>query len=114
MGQQETFNVGYIMAKSIIIQPIDSNPINAQNAKIECLESEFGVSEEPQYPKDFSMSFTCNLNNAAIDYLFGNKRERYETSSIYRYAHIKKSRKKKQMLRYCKKYNFKIVGYTRK
>ena len=104
----------YIMAKSIIIQPIDSKPINSQNAKIEGLESEFGVIEEPQYPKEFSMSFTCNLNNASIDYLFGNKRERYERYAIYRYAHIKKSRKKKQMLRYCKKYNFKIVGYTHK
>jgi len=101
------------MAKSIIIQPIDSKPINSQNAKIEGLESEFGVIEEPQYPKEFSMSFTCNLNNASIDYLFGSKRERYEEYSIYRYARMKKSRKKKQMLRYCKKYNWKIVGVAK-
>ena len=104
----------YIISKSIILKPIDSKPINAQNAKIEGLESEFGVIEEPQYPKEFSISFTCNLNNAAIDYLFGNKRERYERDAIYRYAHIKKSRKKKQMLRYCKKYNFEVVGITHK
>lgn len=102
------------MAKSIILTPLNPNPINAPNAKIECFESEFGVSEEPQQPKDFSMSFTCNLDNAAIDYLFGNKRERHETASIYRYSRMKKSRKKKQMLRYCKKYNFKIVVYTHK
>lgn len=104
----------YIMAKSIILNPLNTKPINAQNAKIEGFGSEFGVSEEPQYQKDYSMSFTCNLDNAAIDYLFGNKRERYEEYSIYRYARMKKSRKKKQMLRYCKKYNFKIVGYTHK
>ena len=77
-----------------------------------------GLDVEPQdikeIPRDFSISFTCNLNNAAIDYLFGNKRERYEKDAIYRYAHIKKSRKKKQMLRYCKKYNFEVVGITHK
>ena len=104
----------YINEKNIILRPIDSKPINAENAKIECFENEFGVIDETQEPKDFSMSFTCKLNNAAIDYLFGNKRERYETSSIYRYSRMKKLRKKKQMLRYCKKYNFKIVGYTHK
>ena len=104
----------YIMAKSIIIQPIDSKSINAQNAKIEGFGSEFGVSEEPQYQKDYSMSFTCYVKSEAIDSLFGNKRERYERDAIYRYAHIKKSRKKKQMLRYCKKYNFEVVGITHK
>ena len=102
------------MAKSIILNPLNPKPINAPNAKIECLESDFEVIEELQYQKDFSVSFTCNINNATIDSLFGNKRERYETASIYRYSRMKKSRKKKQMLRYCKKYNFKIVGYTHK
>ena len=103
----------YINAKNIILQTIDSKPINAENAKIECFENNSVISEEPKYPKYLSMSFTCKLNNAAIDYLFGNKSERYETASIYRYSRIKKSRKKKQMLRYCKKYNWEIVGIAK-
>ena len=66
---------------------------------------------EPQ--NSFSASFTCNIDNTTCEQLFGSKRERYETNSIYRYSHIKKSRKKKQMLRYCKKYNWKIVGVAK-
>ena len=66
---------------------------------------------EPQ--NSFSASFTCNIDNTTCSKLFGSKRERYETNSIHRYSHTKKSRKKKQMLRYCKKYNWEIVGVAK-
>ena len=76
-----------------------------------CVDMKQDIPIETQ--NSFSASFTCNIDNTTCLKLFGSKRERYETNSIYRYYHTKKSRKKKQMLRYCKKYNWKIVGVAK-
>lgn len=96
----------------------DGNSSQTIITQIDNIGNIVGLDVEPQdtkeVPRDFSMSFTCYVKSAFIDSLFGNKRERYERYAIYRYAHIKRSRKKKQMLRYCKKYNFEVMGINHK
>ena len=108
------------MTNSIIrvyIDLADSKDISSEctyrlvDSKLTCVDVKQEKPTEPQ--KSFSASFTCNIDNTTCLKLFGSKRERYETNSIYRYSHTKKSRKKKQMLRYCKKYNWKIVGVAK-
>ena len=108
------------MTNSIIrvyIDLADSNDFSSEctwelvDSKLTCVDIKQDTPTEPQ--NSFSASFTCNIDNTTCLKLFGSKRERYETNSIHRYSHIKKSRKKKQMLRYCKKYNWKIVGVAK-
>ena len=101
----------------VYIDLADSNDFSSEctyklvDSKLTCIDMKQYTPTEPQ--NSFSASFTCNIDNTTCLKLFGSKRERYETNSIYRYFRIKKSRKKKQMLRYCKKYNWEIVGIAK-
>ena len=104
MKQQEKLKASCIMAKNI-----DAKPINAPNAKIEGLNV---FAQIQKLGNKVSMR-TENEYNEYIGYpriyIKGkSKRETYEINSISRYVLIKKSRKKKQMMHYCKKYNFEV------
>ncbi len=51
------------------------------DSKLTCVDMKQDTPTEPQ--NSFSASFTCNIDNTTCLKLFGSKRERYETNSIY-------------------------------